>query len=98
MRGHSAGLAFQKLTDQHVVCHVWEGRRELGGGGGQGQGKLLPDLLKTFPLALHLEVLGDLLQNFTYDSSSHTHLKSNQRSAVAPLALPPLTLVFCRLH
>lgn len=67
-------------------------------GGGQGQGKLLPDLLKIFPLALYLEVLGNLLQNFTHDSSSHTHLKSNQRSAVAPLALPPLTLVFCRLH
>lgn len=54
--GHPAGLASQKLTDQHGVCHVWESRRELGGGGGRGQGKLLPDLLKTFPLALHLEV------------------------------------------
>lgn len=66
--------------------------------GGRGQGKLLPDLLKTFPLALLLEVLGNLLQNFTHDSSSHTHLKSNQRSAVAPLALLPPPLVFCRLH
>lgn len=65
--------------------------------GARGQGKLLPDLLKT-SLALHLEVLENLLQNFTHDSSSHTHLKSNQRSAVAPLALTPLTLVFCRLH
>lgn len=33
-------------------------------GGGRGQGKLLPDLLKIFPLALFLEVLGNLLQNF----------------------------------
>lgn len=45
--------------------------------GDRGQGKLLPDLLKTFPHALHLEVLGNLLQNFTHDSSSYTHLKSN---------------------
>lgn len=91
IKGHPAGLASQN-TGQHGVYRVWER------GWGQGTKKLLPDLLKIFPLALFLEVLGNLLQNFTRDSSSHTHLKSNQRSAVAPLALPPLTLVFCRLH
>lgn len=71
---------------------VMSGRAEGSweGVGGRGQGKLLPDLLKTFPLALHLEVLGNLLQNFIHDSSSHTHLKSNQRSAVAPLPCRPL--------
>lgn len=38
----------------------------LGEYGGRGQGKLLPDL-KIFPLALYLEVLGNLLQNFIHD-------------------------------
>lgn len=38
--GHPAGLASQNLTGQHEVCHVWEGRRELGGGGGQGARKI----------------------------------------------------------
>lgn len=97
VKGHPAGLASQN-TGQPGVHHFWKSRCVLGEGGGRGQGKLLPDLLKISPLALYLEVLGNLLQNFTRDSSSHTHLKSNQRSVVAPLALPPLTLVFCRLH